>query len=651
MSRSIGGVTASLLALLLAPPAPAQSTAASDPAPPQAASAATLAALSARCGSEIDWCATWAQAQARAKELERPIVVLVRKYDGVQLLDTTMLAPFMDAALVELMRSRFVALRFRVGDAAPFVAPERYGIGPSAWGTTVLVVDAEGNVRADTYTLEPATLHDVLRNELPEASRPPPVRRGEEGLAQLEATLATEPARAAELSIERIELLVRLGRAAEALAAIATIPTDDRRHPAALYFRGMVESGAADLGPAHATWQQLLADHPHDRYAWIAAGLLQFGWLELAKGGRQPWPDPALQAMVTARPRAPLPVERAADAEHDAIRFLLDAQQPDGTWLFAGDVMGLVDRRDSQLVVAITALATRALLPCAAEAGADARLPGAIERGLTWLREAAQRPTVPVGMLDYTVWARAALLRCIASAIDAGFIEPDEWGAVTEATTRALLAAQKRGGGFSYYQGSDPARLDPALEVSFSFVTAYVLIALREAQATGADVPDAALAKAADCLARCRDPDSTFTYTLYHLDEKAGRAAKPSGAAGRGPECEWALQQCGRASEAEVARSLDHFMRHRAAFAREQGKTLMHCGAEGEGSHYLLFDYAFAALAVAAQPAELRERWRRPLLELLLAARTDAGSFVDNPLLGDHVGTALALEALRALKE
>lgn len=42
---------------------------------------------------------------------------------------------------------------------------------------------------------------------------------------------------------------------------------------------------------------------------------------------------------------------------------------------------------------------------------------------------------------------------------------------------------------------------------------------------------------------------------------------------------------------------------------------------------------------------------RRPLLELLLAARTDAGSFVDNPLIGDHAGTALALEALRALKE
>lgn len=640
MSTSIRGVAASLLALLVAPQLPAQS-----------ATPATLATLSARCGSEIDWCATWAEAQARAHEQQRPIVVLVRKYDGLQVLDTTMLSPFMDAALVELVRTRFVALRFRVGDAAPFVAPERYGIGPSAFGTSVLVVDADGNVRADTYTLEPATLHDVLRLQLPEATRPPPVRRGEEGLAQLEATLAAEPSRATELAIERIELLVRLGRAADALAAIATIPSDDRRHPAALYYRGVVESGAADLAPARATWQRLLADHPHDRYAWIAAALLQLGWLEVAKGGREPWPDRALQAMVTARPRAPLPLERAAEAERDAIRFLLEAQQPDGTWLFAGDVMGLVDRRDSPLVVAITALATRALLPCAAEAGADARLPGAIVRGLAWLREAAQRPAVPAGMLDYTVWARAALLRCIASAIDAGFIEPDEWAGVTEATTRELLGAQKRGGGFSYYQGSDPARLDPALEVSFSFVTAYVLIALREAQAIGADVPEEALAKAADCLARCRDPDATFTYTLYHADEKAGRAVKPSGAAGRGPECAWALQQSGRASAADVAGALDHFMRHRAAFAREQGKTLMHCGAEGEGSHYLLFDYAFAASAAAAQPAERRERWRRPLLELLLAARTDAGSFVDNPLIGDHAGTALALEALRALRQ
>ncbi|MSR47026.1 MAG: hypothetical protein EXS13_08170 [Planctomycetes bacterium] len=51
-----------------------------------------------------------AAAAKRAREQGRPILALVRKYGGLKVLDTTMLAPFMDEAIVELVRARFVAL-------------------------------------------------------------------------------------------------------------------------------------------------------------------------------------------------------------------------------------------------------------------------------------------------------------------------------------------------------------------------------------------------------------------------------------------------------------------------------------------------------------------------------------------------------------
>ncbi|MSR47027.1 MAG: hypothetical protein EXS13_08175 [Planctomycetes bacterium] len=471
------------------------------------------------------------------------------------------------------------------------------------------MVDADGYVLGDTFTVEASSLHDFLRETLPEPDRPAPIARGEELLAQLEHP------------VPRAEVLARLGRGDEALALLAPIAADDPAFPAALFTRGVVEA-RSDLNAGQATWDRLLREHPKSRHAWIAA---------------------------RRRPRAPLAIERAADAERDAVRFLLDAQLADGSWLFAGEVAIEIAGRNLALTRAITAICATALLPAAREADADPRIEPAIARALHFLHEIALQPTVFSG-LAYDVWSEPALLRFVAAAVDAGFAEPDEWHDPLAGVMKSLLAKQKRGGGFSYYGGADVANPDPALEISFSFVTAWALLALRDAQASGVDVPEEAITRAVDCLARCRNIDETFECSLNHVAEQAGRRSQLSGAAGRGPVCTLTLLRNGRADLAKLEASVDRFLDHRALYAREQGKTLMHCGPEAEGSHYLLFDYAFAALAAAELPAAARDRVRAPLLERVLAARTDAGSFVDNPLLGDHVGTALALEALRALR-
>ncbi|MCI0343252.1 MAG: hypothetical protein L0216_19260 [Planctomycetales bacterium] len=87
-----------------------------------------------------------------------------------------------------------------------------------------------------------------------------------------------------------------------------------------------------------------------------------------------------------------------------------------------------------------------------------------------------------------------------------------------------------------------------------------------------------------------------------------------------------------------------------ASYLAETGKTLTHCGPDGQGSHDLLFEYAHAAEAAARLLAETRERYRAPLLELVLACRREDGSFADNPILRGAAGAALALRALRSLE-
>jgi hypothetical protein len=121
------------------------------------------------------------------------------------------------------------------------------------------------------------------------------------------------------------------------------------------------------------------------------------------------------------------------------------------------------------------------------------------------------------------------------------------------------------------------------------------------------------------------------------------------GALGRGPICTLALHRAGRATEAQVRRAVELFLKHRALYAREQGKSLMHAGPHGQGCHYLLFDYLYTARAVRRLPADVRPPMRRRLARLIHAARYAGGGYADTPLAGRHAGTGLALLAIRAL--
>ena len=120
-------------------------------------------------------------------------------------------------------------------------------------------------------------------------------------------------------------------------------------------------------------------------------------------------------------------------------------------------------------------------------------------------------------------------------------------------------------------------------------------------------------------------------------------------AAGRGPVCALALLRGGAGTKDELRVSLQTFDEQRATLAREWGKDVCHTGKEGQGAHYLFYDWAFAAAAVRELPGSERSRWRKPLLTDILAVHDAEGGFADMPSLGRAYGTAMALMALRDL--
>ena len=337
-----------------------------------------------------------------------------------------------------------------------------------------------------------------------------------------------------------------------------------------------------------------------------------------------------------------------APAQREATAFLLATQREDGSWASPTEVMNRQVPQRQPLTVATTAWAARALL-------ADAERPAvraALDRAFDFLAEARQRTRRdgdPFGIMDYTVWSKPCLLLLLADALHAGVVPRDLWQKELEVLVEELLAKQKSGGGFSYYQGSDVTRLDPSVDVSFSFVTAFVLLGLRAARSADVELPVDAVTRALDCLERMRNVDGSFDYSLVHAQEDVPRPPMPAGGAGRGPLCALALQAFGRTDAAEVKRSLDAFLIHRASYSREHGKSVMHCGPEGQGSHYLMFDYAFVAAAIGVLPEGSRTLYRDAILDQLRGARLRNGAYLDNPLLGDRFGAAAGLWALRQL--
>ncbi|MHC4599509.1 MAG: hypothetical protein ACYS47_10930, partial [Planctomycetota bacterium] len=122
------------------------------------------------------------------------------------------------------------------------------------------------------------------------------------------------------------------------------------------------------------------------------------------------------------------------------------------------------------------------------------------------------------------------------------------------------------------------------------------------------------------------------------------------GAAGRGPLCALTLYRWGKGDRDAIREALRLFAKYRKMYSREKRKTLMHTGLGSQGSHYLMFDYANAAMALSRLSEEERIVFRGIVLGQVLDSRGADGSYVDNPINGPHCGTAFGLIALRHLR-
>lgn len=252
--------------------------------------------------------------------------------------------------------------------------------------------------------------------------------------------------------------------------------------------------------------------------------------------------------------------------------------------------------------------------------------------------------------MDYEVWSRSCTLRFFARCLETKLGEREELREAAKWLVSELGSKVRPGGGWSYYLTNDVLSENTTDQQSISFVVAAVTLALQRAKEAKLADADSLVAGGLSCLERMRGEDGVFVYMLGAKARAPKVATAPAGDTNRGPACELALAHGKKSDTARLAKSIDLFREHAAALLRERGKVLMHCGPEGQGCHYILFDLWTAALAVRELPEKDRAPHRVRLLESLMQLRSKEGGFRDTPILGWDCGTALALMALDALE-
>lgn len=472
----------------------------------------------------------------------------------------------------------------------------------------------------------------------------------QDALRTLKAAYSCEPGLLlSALELEEIELHIQSGRMAEARAACEHLVQE---HPtsaearAAAYLLGSLDFHVGKPAEAEARWRALAREHPESRWAWLAAATLLTPRAELELGLRLAGPEEDLRESLRESPWTPLPSSLAEAAAHAGLIRLLETQREGGTWPDPSELEGDPELPNA-VSAAIDALAARALL-AHRERSDCRRAAERAHRALLAARASAEPATGPAYMV-YEVWSLSVWLELLADLREARLIDEEELRTLGAELARELLGLQRSNGGWSYFQSVSLDEDAPKLEQSISFVTASVVLALIRAHGAGIEVDEEALQRALDCLEAMRGENGTFAYMLWPGQGGGTGEAQVAGAAGRSPVCELALLRGGRSDLARLRGALELFFRHASTLAKERGKALMHAGAEGQGCHYVLYDYATAAQAIAELPEEERLPCRERLLELVLETRRLGGSFLDAPILGTTSSTALALLAVRAL--
>ena len=334
-------------------------------------------------------------------------------------------------------------------------------------------------------------------------------------------------------------------------------------------------------------------------------------------------------------------------------KFLLEIQNPDGSWGSARQTKGLnifapVPGSHRAFRLAVTALSISALLEIKSS---DIKYSECLAKGKEYLLEKLPNLRRASPMALYNVWAHAYGLQALSRMYENSDkkILKKKIHEIMKQQIKMLETYESIDGGWGYYDFN--AQTKQPSGSSISFVNATGLVGLKEAQLSGIEVPEKLVKRALDAIRRQRLPDHSYLYGEYLKYRPRSGINRPAGSLGRSHACNYALQIWGDASVTDDVHKicLDRLIERNGWLDIARKRPMPHESWFAVAGYFFYYGHLYAAFCVDTLSPSDQAEYQRQLAKIIVPLQEKDGSWWDFPFYDYHqqYGTAMALLTLK----
>jgi hypothetical protein len=370
---------------------------------------------------------------------------------------------------------------------------------------------------------------------------------------------------------------------------------------------------------------------------------------------------PQLSPLATTGPVPPM-IEPPAAEEIEAsiargVRYLLDDQNPNGSWGSATRTKGLniyapIPGAHHAFRAGTTGLCIMALVEYS-ESGLDPHqdeVLAAVARAEAWLLE--NLPELRRANTDalYNVWGHAygigALVR-LHNRSTTTDEQREQYRRMIADQVDMLRRYETANGGWGYYDFEAHTQRPSGSPTSFT--TATVLISFHEARDL-AEIPQKMVDRAIVSLRRQQKPDYSFAYGEYLRMMPMYDINRPGGSLGRSQACNLALR-CWGAQDVtdEVLKTwLNRLYARNGWLSIGRKRPIPHESHFAVAGYFYYYGHLYAALCIDELSPSERPYFQQHLAHIILPLQETDGSWWDYPLYDYHqpYGTSMAVMTL-----
>jgi hypothetical protein len=349
-----------------------------------------------------------------------------------------------------------------------------------------------------------------------------------------------------------------------------------------------------------------------------------------------------------------LPADAALTSVSHATKFLLKAQNSDGSWASAA-IESLFETEFSVESFYDWQMATVGLCCMALMVVDDnPERQAALERALTWLCTSRMPKRGNHWDIDGNWTSLYGYVALTQAACDARF-QAEPWRSKIEKRAlefyHQLEQVQTAEGGWGYYEGPVVSER-PTWSTSFS--TACAIPAFIDGKARGWPIDPKLIERATAYVRRCALPNGAYEYDLNPVPRISGgeHINDVKGSLGRIQVCNWALRRAGEKSvtDEKIRAGLEEFFEHHRFLDFARMRPIPHEGYYKNAGYFYLFGHYHAALAINELPESEREALHARLRPQLVKIQWDNGASLDFQgssylMYADTSFSILALEA------